>query len=86
MVIFACTREGYFELDSKVLSSASSVWIGAGVLSEAEVADILDQGVNLTCFDYAIAPTDFEQIQGALQTISEHHPGERIWLEFQAAN
>ena len=83
MVVFAITREGYLELEPIIKTLNYPVWVGAGVLSTDELAELRSLGLNLTDFSYAIEPTDIETIQGALETISMHHPEQRVWVEYQ---
>lgn len=61
----------------------SPVWVNAGVLTDTEIADLRKTGINLTNFSYYIDPTKIHDIGGAISTIQEHHPGERIWVEVQ---
>ncbi len=81
MVIFITTRSGYEEMKSLIFSVQYSVWVGAGVLSQLEIDDIRLLGVELTHFTYSIDPENSDQIEAALNTISDHHPGQRVWLE-----
>lgn len=85
MIIFASTKKGYSELESLVLSSKYPVWIGKGVLSDEEMSLVREKGVNLTHFNHEIDVRNELELRGALQTIAEHHPGERVWLECQPA-
>lgn len=83
MVVFAITREGYIELESIIKTLNYPVWVGAGVLSTNELAELRSLGLDLTEFSYAIEPNDIETIQGALETIAVHHPEQRVWVECQ---
>ena len=60
MVVFAITREGYLELEPIIKTLNYPVWVGAGVLSTDEHAELRSLGLNLTDFSYAIEPTDIE--------------------------
>lgn len=83
MVVFAITREGYLELEPIIKTLNYPVWVGAGVLSNSELAELRSLGLDLTNFSYSIEPNDMETILGALADISVHYPGHRIWLECQ---
>ena len=83
MVVFAITRDGYLELEPIIKTLNYPVWVGAGVLSNSELAELRSLGLDLTNFSYSIEPNDMETILGALADISTHHPGHRIWLECQ---
>ncbi len=81
MVIFVITREGYLELESIIKTTKYPVWVSAGVLSSGELAQLREEGVFLTNFVYSIEPNDIVTINSALESISLHHPGHRVWLE-----
>jgi hypothetical protein len=79
MVLFILTREGYEDVRSLV--PTSKVWVNIGVLSDTEIADLRCSGVDLTNFTRSLDDLYSGQLQLALHTIAEHHPGERIWVE-----
>ena len=81
MVIFILTSKGYKEMESVIKESNSPVWINEGILSDEEIEELRSQGIQLTNFSYLIDKTNQKEIQGALETIKEHHPGETIWTE-----
>jgi phosphoribosylformimino-5-aminoimidazole carboxamide ribonucleotide (ProFAR) isomerase len=83
MIILVVTRNGFDELKSIIDTGKYPVWIGGGVLSETEIETLRKNDVDLTDFNYSIEADSKEDIECALQTISEHHPGERVWLECQ---
>ncbi|BFM13935.1 hypothetical protein R50073_01180 [Maricurvus nonylphenolicus] len=83
MVIFVVTREGFIELESVVSTGLYPVWVGAGVLSSEETNSLRSRNVDLTDFTYEIDPGNKQDLDYALSTISEHHPGERVWVECQ---
>ena len=85
MVIFAVTRNGFIELEP-ILSTGLYpvwVWVGDGVLDENEIDSLRSRNVDITKFNYEISPEDRKSLDGALSTIAEHHPGERVWIECQ---
>jgi hypothetical protein len=63
------------------LSSRAALWLSAGVLTADELRGVRGQGLNVTDFDYEIAPGDFDTLADAVSTIKEHHPGQPIWIE-----
>lgn len=81
MVIFITTRNGYEEIKPLIFSQQYPVWVGDGVLSQEELDAIRMSGVELTHFSYSINPENSDQVEAALNTISDHHPGQRVWLE-----
>ncbi len=84
MIIFILTKEGFNDLSRFAKENKHPIWVGHGVLSQAEIGDLRTNGVNLTEFTYRISHNDQEAINAAINTISEHHPGERIWVEYQS--
>lgn len=79
MVFLAFTRQGLDELISLNSAPAISVWCGSNVLTEAEYAGL--SGMNISRFVYSLgSPADVD-FPSALETIADHHPGEKIWLE-----
>lgn len=81
MIIFAVTKEGFLELEPVIRTGSYHIWIGNNVLSDSELDSYRKMGVDITNFNYAIAPENKDELDGALETIAEHHPGERVWLE-----
>jgi hypothetical protein len=57
----------------------SPMWVADGVLTEVEFEELLVS--SITTFNYSIGLSDAAVIEGALDTIAEHHPNERIWVE-----
>lgn len=82
MVILIATRKGYEELKPIIFSGLYPVWLGAGVLSQEEINSIRTLGIDLTDFNYTINIQDFGEIKGAVETIREHHPSHRVWVEW----
>jgi len=83
MIIFLLSKEGFKELENIIHTGKYPVWVGGGVLTDVEISTVREKGVDLTSFSYLINPTDDKAIKEALAIISEHHPGERVWLECQ---
>lgn len=79
MVFFALNRSGY-ESFSKLNVRDFPLWIVDGVLSAQELAALCLQGVDVSHFSYSLELDDLAGIQGALETIREHHPAQTIWV------
>ncbi|MDE1466046.1 hypothetical protein [Spartinivicinus poritis] len=77
------TREGFEEVKPIILTGKYPVWINGGILTESELNIIRKQDINLSNFIEFISLEDNAAIDEALDTISEHHPGERVWLEYK---
>lgn len=82
MVFFALTRLGYEELVRQSGHPPSPIWVNAGVLSDAELVQLRGAGVEVTNFTRLIDAADSEAILVAVQTIQEHHSGQRVWVEY----
>jgi len=81
MIIFAVTKEGFRELEPVIKTAKYPVWVGGNVLSESELDRYREMDIDITNFSYEIDPANDEELDGALATIAEHHPEERVWLE-----
>jgi hypothetical protein len=81
MVLLILTREGYADVQSLVATSV--VWVNHDVLTQTEIMDLRAKGVDLTTFTSWLEPNDSAAVQSAVDTIAEHHPGDRIWIETQ---
>jgi hypothetical protein len=84
MVFLILTKEGFKDLGRFLKENKHPIWVNQGVLSQAEIEDLRASGINLTDFTYHISIDDQKEINEAINTISEHHPGERIWIEYQS--
>jgi hypothetical protein len=83
MVFLAITPAGLVEA-IRLAGSAHPVWCGADAITEEDFS--ANAAENLTRFDYSLLEPGREQaIAGALITIEEHHPGERVWVEHDGA-
>ena len=81
MVIFVLTISGYKEMESLIKESNSPTWINEGILNAPELEELRNSGVDITNFTYHKDKKDNYEIQDALNTIREHHPGQSIWTE-----
>jgi hypothetical protein len=80
MVFLAITRKGY-ERYRALATAIAALWVSADVLSDNELAELREAGVNVSDFNYTIGLDETEGIAGAVETIKEHHPEEVIWVE-----
>lgn len=80
MIYLAITPKGLRDA-IQAATPADAIWCGSDAISEEDY-DALTTGVNMSRFVYELA--DRELIDGAVETIEEHHPGQTIWIE--AAN
>jgi len=83
MVFLALTPGGLLEALA-LAGTTSPVWCCASAISEAEFS--ANPSPNLTRFAYTIVGgVASPEMIGALSTIEEHHPNERIWVECTSA-
>lgn len=77
MVLLIMSRDGYEEVRHWIApSTGPAVWINAGVLSDEEIREFREKGVDLTTFTNAM------DIDSALMAIADHHPGKNVWVEY----
>ncbi len=81
MIIFILTSAGYKDAELSIKLPSSITWINDGILSTAELENLRSSGVEITNFTYRIDSRNGKVIDEALNTIMEHHPGEKIWIE-----
>ena len=80
MVHFALTPQGFAEAIA-LAQGKHAVWCTASAASQEQIAAM--QADNVSRFVYTLAEllSDPSQMAGALDTIAQHHPDERIWVE-----
>lgn len=79
MVFFALNRRGY-ESFSKLNVLDFPLWIVDGVLSAEELSALRMRGIEVSDFNYSLELDDSAGIQGAVETIQEHHPSKTVWV------
>ena len=85
MAHFILSRQGYEALVQELGSLPRELWFNAGVLSDSEAAELHAQGISVSRFSNAIDPLDQAALADAVETIEQHHPNERVWVEFGGA-
>ena len=81
MVIFVVTKKGFKEMEPIVMSGVYPVWVGASVITQKHLDILRESNIDITDFSYVINPENDQELDVALSTIAEHHPGERVWVE-----
>ena len=81
MVYLVVTRAAYDELRSTLGKAPSPIWVGDGVLTDVELDQLRSAGVVVTNFNYSAQPSESYHIEGMLNTVALHHPGQTIWVE-----
>lgn len=79
MVFLAITSTGLKEALRLAQADNSAAWCGADAISEADYLG--QQDGNLSRFDYPLAGESREVIEGAIESVKEHHPNETVWVE-----
>jgi hypothetical protein len=82
MVFFAITATGLKEA-LQLAGSSMPVWCSANAISEADYWAL--KASNLSRFVYALEGNTDSLLVDALNTIEEHHPNQRIWIEHVSA-
>jgi len=82
MIFFVLTRTGYDELLQHFGRSPSPLWVNDGVLSSAELMQLRHEGIAVTNFANVIDTKNLSAVNSAIETIQEHHEGQRVWVEF----
>jgi hypothetical protein len=79
MVFLAWTSDGLREAIS-LAQGRDPVWCFACAISEQAFLDL--EVRKFTRFNWTPGePGEIQQLADALDTIEEHHPGERVWVE-----
>jgi hypothetical protein len=82
MVFFALTRTGYEEFARLPrIDQNLTLWVNTGILSDVELTRLRATGLSVTNFTTNVEITDSSSVDRALETIKEHHPRERVWVE-----
>ena len=80
MVLLALSSKGLKEaLSLSTRGGIAAVWCSLDAISEEEFLAL--KFPTLTRFNYSISHAEKDVIAGAMDTIEEHHPGHRIWVE-----
>lgn len=81
MVFFILTRLGYENLSAFLKDRSFPIWLNHGILTDTELTELRDTGLEASCFSYFIEPSDQKAIQNAVDMMQLHHPNQTIWLE-----
>ena len=78
MIYLAITPAGLTDA-LNTATTTDAVWCGSKAVSEAEYALM---PIKPSRFTYSFADESAaDDLEGALHTMAEHHPGQRIWVE-----
>jgi hypothetical protein len=86
MVFFILTRDGFDELKISLGRVPSPVWVNKDVLSLDEIEALRKDRIDVTNFVRYIDPFNEFAIADAMSTVQDHHPGQRVWVEFAATS
>ena len=76
MIFLAITTQGLEKALEVATGGNHRIWCGSDAISEAD-----DLVKRVSRFNYALSGVDKNILEGALETIKEHHPGQTIWIE-----
>jgi hypothetical protein len=79
MVFLAITSKGFADATQAASKTGEAVWCGADAVSEEEFDAAPME--NVSRFVYGLRGENSSLIADAVATISEHHPGESVWVE-----
>lgn len=83
VVFLAITPRGLKDAMRDSAHSGAAVWCGADAITEHDFTALVGQGP--TRFAYALGARDPLVLEGALDTIGQHHPDEVVWVEATAS-
>ncbi|AIF46022.1 hypothetical protein [Dyella japonica] len=81
LVLFALTKHGLAEMLDLARGGRSAIWVNDGLLDAVKLGQLRADGLDLTNFVNWIDPADQEAVQGAVETIREHHPNQVLYIE-----
>lgn len=82
MATLVLTRGGFEDVVRTLGRVPPQLWANDGVLSEQELADLRGAGHDVTKFTAHIDLASDSAIQEALGVVREHHPLQRVWVEY----
>jgi hypothetical protein len=82
MIFLILTRLGYDELVAHLGQPSSPIWVNAGVLSTSELAQLRQMGCEVTDFVHVIDIHNISALETAIDTVQQHHTGQRVWIEY----
>ena len=68
-------------MESIINTGKYPIWLNHEVLSQEEIGILISKNIEVSYFNYLVDIEDEEALAEAIFSVSEHHPGERIWSE-----
>ena len=84
MPFLALTDNGLAEATDGSRITSAAIWCGSDLLTQEQHAELLKRGFDVTRFSYDLSNAAVDQIAKAVDTMTEHHPGETVWVESAA--
>ena len=81
IVLLILTPVGLREAIEAARTANASVWLNAGLLETIKVAELRAAGLDLTVFTRWVDPKDSVEVDDAVSTMREHHPGRMLLVE-----
>lgn len=81
MVLFALTKHGLTDMFNLARGRKITVWVNQGLLDDVNLERLRAEGFDLTNFTRWIDPAVEVEIQQAIWTIKDHHPGDVLYVE-----
>jgi len=82
MATLVLTRGGYEDVVKALGRVPPQLWINVGVLSDVELGELRAAGHDVTNFTEQIPPANKAAMADAILTVQEHHPLQRLWVEY----
>jgi len=80
MVFLVTSKNGLAEALRLSNGGQAILWLAHGLLTESELQSLRGEGHDVTVWSYPES-TSFNELQGSVETIEEHHPGHTVWVE-----
>jgi hypothetical protein len=82
LVFFSLTKQGLDEILDTAFSREAALWVNHGLLQAPDLERLRADGFDLTNFTRWVDPADQAEIESAVETINEHHPGQVLYIEW----
>lgn len=79
MIYLATTPKGLQKALQSAAEMGATVWCGSDAMSDEDFDAFV--GVDVSRFNYSLGDASEDVLEGAIDTIREHHPDSTIWVE-----
>ncbi|WP_196159275.1 hypothetical protein [Reinekea sp. G2M2-21] len=82
MVLFITSKSAYEEMKVLIHTGNHATWLASGILSNDEIEKLWELDLDISVLDYVVDTSDEKDLECAMSTIREHHPGKNIWAQY----